>query len=458
MHAGGAVGGRRPPADACVGFLADRRRRARPLPEPRRASCLYVDEPRRGLDLGDQLPHRQGGREVADPRRRQPGHGRRLRRRQACSGSPAATTPSSTRSRPRERDGCSRRSRSGRARTASASGRSPAATRSATPASSASGMASDDGSQPSDPPAVLVVAAAAAAAVAATRAAWIASPAADGPRCARAVAARGRRRAGVALDEVSPLLREAVVATEDERFYRHHGVDLIGVARALPYDLVHLSFAQGASTITEQVAKLLYLRRGRPLALAQARGRGARAEARGPVHEGADPRRLPEQRVLRRGRDGVRAASERYFGVAPARLDDGAGEPARRAHAGAVCVRPVPPSRRSPARGRSPCCARSSAPATSPRPRRRARSPGRSASATGARFRPSAASTSRPGRRSSGGSSRSAPPSRCRRRRARGAPAAALPRRPRPARAPARRARARRDRDRRGDAFVAGTA
>jgi penicillin-binding protein 1A len=54
-------------------------------------------------------------------------------------------------------------------------------------------------------------------------------------------------------------MREAVVATEDERFYRHDGIDLIGVVRALPYDLAHLSLAQGASTITEQVAKVLYL-------------------------------------------------------------------------------------------------------------------------------------------------------------------------------------------------------
>jgi membrane carboxypeptidase/penicillin-binding protein len=54
-------------------------------------------------------------------------------------------------------------------------------------------------------------------------------------------------------------MREAVVATEDERFYRHDGIDIIGVIRALPYDVVHLSLAEGASTITEQLAKVLYL-------------------------------------------------------------------------------------------------------------------------------------------------------------------------------------------------------
>jgi penicillin-binding protein 1A len=73
---------------------------------------------------------------------------------------------------------------------------------------------------------------------------------------------RARRAAGsssIALSSISPLVRQAVVATEDERFYRHHGIDVIGILRAIPYDLTHLSFSQGASTITEQLAKQLYL-------------------------------------------------------------------------------------------------------------------------------------------------------------------------------------------------------
>jgi membrane peptidoglycan carboxypeptidase len=61
------------------------------------------------------------------------------------------------------------------------------------------------------------------------------------------------------LAAISPLLREAVVATEDERFYSHGGVDLIGILRAIPYDFSHFSLAQGASTIPEQLGKILYL-------------------------------------------------------------------------------------------------------------------------------------------------------------------------------------------------------
>jgi membrane peptidoglycan carboxypeptidase len=63
----------------------------------------------------------------------------------------------------------------------------------------------------------------------------------------------------VRLTHVPAVLREAVVATEDERFYRQSGVDVIALARAIPFDITHLSLAQGASTITEQLGKITYL-------------------------------------------------------------------------------------------------------------------------------------------------------------------------------------------------------
>jgi membrane peptidoglycan carboxypeptidase len=61
------------------------------------------------------------------------------------------------------------------------------------------------------------------------------------------------------LSRIAPDLRDAVVATEDERFYSTSGVDLLSLLRAVPYDVSHLSLAQGASTITEQLAKIVYL-------------------------------------------------------------------------------------------------------------------------------------------------------------------------------------------------------
>ena len=70
------------------------------------------------------------------------------------------------------------------------------------------------------------------------------------------------RAKGVVLlseDDVPPLLAQAVVATEDERFYEHHGIDTIGLGRAFLYDVTHLCFCQGGSTITEQLVKDVYL-------------------------------------------------------------------------------------------------------------------------------------------------------------------------------------------------------
>lgn len=51
---------------------------------------------------------------------------------------------------------------------------------------------------------------------------------------------------------------DAVIAAEDHRFYEHGGVDYIAVCRALYNDVMTLSFAEGGSTITQQLAKNLY--------------------------------------------------------------------------------------------------------------------------------------------------------------------------------------------------------
>jgi len=63
----------------------------------------------------------------------------------------------------------------------------------------------------------------------------------------------------LAENEVPPQLAEAVVATEDERFYQHHGIDSIGLGRALLYDFVNVCLCQGGSTVSEQLVKDVYL-------------------------------------------------------------------------------------------------------------------------------------------------------------------------------------------------------
>ncbi|HXC76415.1 MAG TPA: biosynthetic peptidoglycan transglycosylase [Candidatus Acidoferrum sp.] len=88
---------------------------------------------------------------------------------------------------------------------------------------------------------------------------WVSTPS-TGDIQQRVLAAT--RAHGVVLlgdGDVPPLLAQAVVATEDERFYSHHGIDTIGLGRAFLYDATHACFCQGGSTITEQLVKDIYL-------------------------------------------------------------------------------------------------------------------------------------------------------------------------------------------------------
>ncbi len=63
----------------------------------------------------------------------------------------------------------------------------------------------------------------------------------------------------VGLHEMSPYIPEAVIAIEDRRFYSHFGVDPIGLARAMFENVVSGQVTQGGSTITQQLAKNLFL-------------------------------------------------------------------------------------------------------------------------------------------------------------------------------------------------------
>jgi membrane peptidoglycan carboxypeptidase len=60
-------------------------------------------------------------------------------------------------------------------------------------------------------------------------------------------------------EEVPPMLAKAVVAVEDERFYSHHGIDTLGLGRAILYDITAPCLCEGGSTITEQLVKDVYL-------------------------------------------------------------------------------------------------------------------------------------------------------------------------------------------------------
>jgi monofunctional biosynthetic peptidoglycan transglycosylase len=63
----------------------------------------------------------------------------------------------------------------------------------------------------------------------------------------------------VPLKKISPYLRQAVVLAEDDRFYEHSGYDWEAIKKAAQVDWKKKRFARGASTITQQLAKNLYL-------------------------------------------------------------------------------------------------------------------------------------------------------------------------------------------------------
>ena len=69
----------------------------------------------------------------------------------------------------------------------------------------------------------------------------------------------------VGLHQMSPYIPEAVMAIEDRRFYSHFGIDPIGLARAMLANVVGGRFRQGGSTLTQQLAKNLFLKPDRTL-------------------------------------------------------------------------------------------------------------------------------------------------------------------------------------------------
>ncbi len=67
------------------------------------------------------------------------------------------------------------------------------------------------------------------------------------------------KRRPVSLADIPHFLKAGLVATEDRNFYRHSGIDLKGILRAVIRDIQAREFVEGASTITQQLAKTLFL-------------------------------------------------------------------------------------------------------------------------------------------------------------------------------------------------------
>src|SRR6185503_6996522 len=127
------------------------------------------------------------------------------------------------------------------------------------------------------------------------------------------------RRIFVPLAQIPKTLRDAIIATEDARFYSHHGVDPTGIARAVYQNFRRGRIVEGGSTITQQLAKLLFLTPDKSL----------ERKLKEAVLALELERRYSKDRILEmylnqiyfgQGAYGVEAASRTYFGKAVSQL------------------------------------------------------------------------------------------------------------------------------------------
>jgi penicillin-binding protein 1A len=119
--------------------------------------------------------------------------------------------------------------------------------------------------------------------------------------------------ANVALKDLPPYLPKAFIAIEDRRFYSHFGVDLFGILRAAIANVLHRGVSQGGSTLTQQLAKNIFLTQERTLLRKMQEAELAlwleRKYSKNEILE------LYLNRVyFGSGAYGVEAAAQRYFG------------------------------------------------------------------------------------------------------------------------------------------------
>jgi penicillin-binding protein 1A len=121
------------------------------------------------------------------------------------------------------------------------------------------------------------------------------------------------RRIFTPLAQIPRALRDAILATEDQRFYGHFGIDVMGVARAVYQNFRHGRIVEGGSTITQQLTKVLFLTPDKSLD----------RKLKEAVLALELERRYPKDRILEmylnqiyfgHGAFGVEAAARTYFG------------------------------------------------------------------------------------------------------------------------------------------------
>ena len=143
------------------------------------------------------------------------------------------------------------------------------------------------------------------------------------------------QRRDVSLDQIAPDLQHAVIAVEDHRFYHHFGIDPIGTARAMWRDARGGGRMEGGSTLTQQLARTLFLSNKRTL------GRKAQEAVLALLLEQELSKKQILELYLNRvylsgGVYGVETMSRNLFGTSASRVTLPQAASHRRAHPGPV--------------------------------------------------------------------------------------------------------------------------
>lgn len=147
------------------------------------------------------------------------------------------------------------------------------------------------------------------------------------------------KRIPIPVDRIPEQLKAALLVTEDRQFYRHSGIDLKGILRAMVKDILAGKFVEGASTITQQLAKTLFLTQEKTLS----------RKIREAILAIQLERRYTKDEILGlylnqiyfgSGAYGVESAAQRYFGIPAAEMD--------LAHCALIAGLPKAPSHYSP--------------------------------------------------------------------------------------------------------------
>ena len=123
-------------------------------------------------------------------------------------------------------------------------------------------------------------------------------------------------------EQLPDIYIDAVISAEDRRFWSHHGIDLMALGRAVWNDIRTFSFAEGGSTITQQLAKNLYFTQEKKL-----ERKFAEIFAAFELESQNSKEEILELYVntiyFGSGYYGIYQAAQGYFGKEPSQLDDG---------------------------------------------------------------------------------------------------------------------------------------